>query len=432
MIDEHILQIQESFESDEAIKRYEFNEYAPQTGTNLNSPGEIRIIIESQDEFFHLSNSYILIEGDLLKEAKDGADFLYKNEDNIALSNNGPLYLFSNIRLEMSGTEIESLNYPGPATTMKGLLKYSNDFSQNQGLNQCWIKDSEDGAASVTTNPGFKTRQSYIIKSPAPKGSFGFAIPLSHIFGYAEDYKKVTYGFRHILTLVRQKNDDAIFRDATAKIGKVQLTKVSWYTPRVLPNDKMKLSLMKMIEDRKTLSVGFRQHQCDTITVDKSTSFSWKLSCRTSPECPRWVIIGFQSDRAGDQLKNAALFDNCNAENVWIELNGISYPSLPLNIDYTKRRIAGAYKTITDFITNYYGIPENQSSISVTEYSTLFSLHIIDLTKQPERIKLGVMDLTVRATFRAAIDKTTQAFALVLSDRILKFESDGNKMHVIY
>ena len=128
----------------------------------------------------------------------------------------------------------------------------------------------------------------------------------------------VMYGFRHVFTLVRQGNDDAIFRHEGAAEGTIKLNKIALHMPRVIPNDKAKIQLFHTIESRKPLSVGFRQHQCDTITVNKSTSFSWKLSCKTSPECPRWVIVGFQTDKANQQLKNAAIFDHCDATNVFL------------------------------------------------------------------------------------------------------------------
>ena len=69
-----------------------------------------------------------------------------------------------------------------------------------------------DATAHLTDNPGFGARHGYLIKSPDPKGTFSFRIPFKHIFGFAEDYDKIVYGFRHVLTLVRKSDDDAIFR----------------------------------------------------------------------------------------------------------------------------------------------------------------------------------------------------------------------------
>ena len=67
MIGESILELHEMNVTDESIKSYEYNEYQLITGTQLNSAGQITITIENQDQFLHLHNSYLLIEGEVLK-----------------------------------------------------------------------------------------------------------------------------------------------------------------------------------------------------------------------------------------------------------------------------------------------------------------------------------------------------------------------------
>ena len=114
------------------------------------------------------------------------------------------MYLFSNITYRLSNQEIESVHHPGQATTMLALLKYSDDFSKAQGLNQLWQKDTTTTAV-IAGNEGFKIRQSYLIKQPTVKGTFSFRIPLKHIFGFCEDYEKIVYGLKHTLTLVRKR-----------------------------------------------------------------------------------------------------------------------------------------------------------------------------------------------------------------------------------
>ena len=151
---------------------------------------------------------------------------------------------------------------------------------------------------------------------------------------------------------------------------------------------------------------------------------------RTSPECPRWVIVAFQTNRSDQQDKNSVTFDHCNAQEVWIELNGDAYPSMQYHTDFTKMQMAGIYNAIADFIPNYYGFMNGQPTISQLNFKTLYPLHVINLTKQPEGIKRGVMDMNLRAKFRQNVPANTQAFVLVISDRILTFASDGNKMNV--
>ena len=69
---------------------------------------------------------------------------------------------------------IESLDYPGQAITMLGLLKYLDDFSKAQFLNQLWYKDTATTAAKADNN-GFAARHAYLIQSPTVNGTFFFA-----------------------------------------------------------------------------------------------------------------------------------------------------------------------------------------------------------------------------------------------------------------
>ena len=229
----------------------------------------------------------------------------------------------------------------------------------------------------------------------------------------------------------RKGNDDAIYRENTDALkGKVAFSKISWYMPRVLPNDQEKLSLIKIIEAKSAINVGFRSHQCDTISVPKGTTFSWRLTVKTSPESPRWVIVGFQKGKSDKQDQNASAFDHCEAKNVWIELNGNSYPSLEYNTDFKKQRIGTLYNALSNFLPNYYGITQSQSNISPMDFISLYPLHVINISKQPERLKYGVMDMNLRATFATAPEGAI-AYALIISDRIVTFQSDGRKMNVV-
>ena len=170
---------------DESIEEYEYHEYEPITGTSLNNGADVRICIESQDVFTHPSESYLIFEGRLTKA--DGTD--YVNADEVAPTNNAIMHLFSRIEYHLSNQLIESINYPGQATTMLGLQKYPDDFSKAQGLNQLWHKDTVSTAAKADNN-GVAARQAHLIQSPTAKGTFSFLIPLKHMFGFCEDYDK--------------------------------------------------------------------------------------------------------------------------------------------------------------------------------------------------------------------------------------------------
>ena len=132
---------------DESIEEYEYHEYELITGASSNNGGDIRISIESQDVFTHPNGSYLIFEGRLTK----ANGIPYANADEVALTNNAIMHLFSRIEYHLSNQLIESLNYPGQATIMLGLLKFPDDFSKALGLNHLWYKDTTTTAAKPTT-----------------------------------------------------------------------------------------------------------------------------------------------------------------------------------------------------------------------------------------------------------------------------------------
>ena len=124
---------------DESIEEYEYHEYEPITGSSLTNSGDIRFRIESQDVFTHPSESNLIFEDRLTKA--DGT--LYVIADEVALTNNSIMYPFSRIEYHLSNQLIESLNYPGQATTMLSLLKYPDDFQRLMVSINCGIKTQQ-------------------------------------------------------------------------------------------------------------------------------------------------------------------------------------------------------------------------------------------------------------------------------------------------
>ena len=201
----------------------------------------------------------MIIERRLLKSDNNS----YGNNDLISLTNNAMMHLFKHIRYDLSGQEIETIVHPGQATTMLGLLKYPDDSSKSKRLDQLWYKDTLETV--VEDNTGWNIRRNYIIRNSNPKGSFSFKNPLKHIFGFCEDYDKVVYGLKHNLTLTRNDDNNAIFKndasvgDVDTYInGKIRLDKISWFMPHVTPADKAKMELYKVIDRKEKTPVGYK------------------------------------------------------------------------------------------------------------------------------------------------------------------------------
>ena len=330
----------------------------------------------------------------------------------------------------------------GQATTMLGLLKYPDDFSKSKGLNQLWYKDTNNTATN--DNNGFNIRRNYIIVNADPIGTFSFKIPLKHIFGFCDDYDKVVYGLKHNLTLTRNNDNDAIFKTANVDgagndrvvDGKIILSKISWFMPHVTPADKDKMELYKIIERKEKIPVGYKMIQCDSASIPQnSTSFSWRLSVKSSPEVPRFIIVGFQNtNKIGNQKQNPSLFDNVNVSNIYVMLNSMRYPTTDYNISFDEQRFSRVYGDAADFRSKFFNMDELISSpnINPSDYRTLYPLFLFDVSKQSEKLKYSTTDIQVKMFFSNGLLFYTQVYGVIISDRLINFQSDGNKFSVVY
>ena len=437
-----ILQITEDIPVDDSIYDYEYKEYNPIAGNadNLNR-GSIVIVIEAQDIYTHPAESYLIVEGRLIRETAPNPvpnplDPLTLQDVNIAtLTNNGIMYLFSDVRYHLASHEIEVLQNPGHATTMLGMLKYPDDFNKSQGLNQLWTPDIEAGTAVPDDNKGFKTRHDYI-KSPDLKGTFSFKIPLKHFLGFCEDYKKVLYGMQQKLTLTRTGDNNAILKNAAAPACRVDIKKISWFMPHVIPSDAYRLQLNKIIERKEKIPVGYRMLQCDNIPVPAGAPFTWRLGVKSSPDIPRFIIVGFQTNKNNDQTTNPAIFDHCEVRNIYVTLNAKRYPDTDYENDFTQNNYSRIYGDAATFRKKFYNMDEliSNPGINTIDYKNLFPLFVFDVTKQSEKLKTSVSDIHIKASFNNNAvgannpPANTIAYAVIISDRLFHFVSDGSKI----
>ena len=435
-----ILQITEDIPVDDSIYDYEYKEYNPIAGTDVNR-GSIVITIEAQDIYTHPAESFLIIDGQLQKA--------YTNDEYVTLINNGMMYLFSDVRYHLASHEIEVLQNPGYATTMLGLLKYPDDFTKSQGLNQLWAPDTDNGDGFFENNDiknqGFKLRHEYIIKSSVPKGTFSFKIPLKHFLGFCEDYRKVLYGMQQRLTLTRTGNDDAILRGYQTPVdvnvyydaGKIHIEKIRWFMPHVIPSDAYRLQLDKIIEKKEKIPVGYRMLQCDNTQVPTNQKiFTWRLGVKSSPDIPRFIIVGFQSGKNNNQQANPAIFDHLYLRNIYVTLNAKRYPDTDYENNFAKNQFSRIYGDTALFRKKFFNMDElvSNSGINPTDYKNIFPLYLFDVSKQSEKLKTSVSDIHIKAFFDplpgggANPPANTMAYAVIISDRLFHFVSDGSKI----
>jgi hypothetical protein len=115
------------------------------------------------------------------------------------------------------------------------------------------------------------------------------------------------------------------------------------------------------------------------------------------------------------------------------KLNTYSYPEDDYNLSFPNSQVARAYRGVATLSTKLYGLNEliTNSNISPIEYRILYPLFVFDVFKHKEKLKLSSVDIKIEATFDDNVPAGIKAYALIISDKICKFKSDGTKLSVI-
>ena len=65
------------------------------------------------------------------------------------------------------------------------------------------------------------------------------------------------------------------------------------------------------------------------------------------------------------------------------------------------------------------------------EYKALYPLFLFDVSKQSKKLKYSTTDIQIKMFFNDNVPADTRAYAVTISDRLINFQSDGNKMSVV-
>ena len=123
-----------------------------------------------------------------------------------------------------------------------------------------------------------------------------------------------------------------------------------------------------------------------------------------------------------------------NLINAYAMLNLDRYHAVDYNLSFANQRFSRVYGDSSLLGVKFFGMDEliTQFNITTSVYSSLYPLFTFDVSKHKENLKFSVVDIQIKAFFIENVPANTKAVALVISDKMLQLQSDGNKMSVIY
>jgi len=446
------INITEPIYNDDSIESSFFNEYRLQSLAGINTEGtELNFDIQACDRYLIPSESIIYITGRLLNNVNGYPPFAADNE--IALVNNAMMYLFRTAEFQIGDKTIEHIDYPGQVTSILGYLNYPDDF--NSSLSMCWLKDSTIHADSrkynqspaVAANAGIAAGNFTPIENPnynkgfagrklfiSPNGYFSFGIPFSHIFGFA-DYNKYIYNTKMTLRLTRAHDNLAVFKSAGVNtIGRIVLNDIKWRVREVKLAQKPRIKFMEFMKNDGKCFISYNRRTCQQCQIPANQrSHTWKLAVQAGIEKPRWIILGFQTDKIANQNQNPAIFDHVGLRRAIVNLNSERYPKSEFITNFERNDYCQLYNCMDNFKKEFHGFSSliGGTQISFSDFKTLFPITVIDVRHQTETIKSGVIDVMLDLEFDQDIPANTHMFAIIISDSLYEYNSKFGSLTLV-
>jgi len=408
-MDNMYLDVAGGYEDDCKITQMQYHSFLPYSSTAVSYNDEIRISIQNMDAYTLPCESYLYIEGKL-NIPSDIEDV----EKEFNFTNNGLAFLFSEIRYEINGVEIQKLKSPGISSSLKGFCSHTPS-ELNHLQNAAWDVDMD-----ASENRNFMLNK-----------KFAGCIPLKHLFGFCEDYKKILLNCNQQIILNRSSTDfDALYVSETInnenneKLKRVviELSKIIWKMPIIRVSDKEKIKLLKVLDSRKPLTCAFRNWDlCEYPVLPQNTSHSWTVKSSSLLEKPRFALIGFQTNRKNNLFNPSGRFDHCYLKNLKVHLNSEVYPYEDFRADFTNNVTTILYEAYAEFQKSYYEREYSEPLLSKNIYQQFVPIIVVDLSRQNDNVKSSTVDLRIEFETDKAIPAKTAAYCLILHDQIITY-----------
>lgn len=395
-----ILDIKNGPVFDETLWEKEYHTHNPYATSKLGNNDEIRIPIQQQDVYTLPSESYIYIEGRVVKKDGTGAS-------DVPFINNPMAFLFEEIRYEISGVTVDSTKKVGVTSTLKGLVSLTPNVT-NALKTSGWV---------------LPDKSSFL---PNTSGYFDFCIPLSLLLGFAEDYRRIIMNVKQELVLLRSSSDEDLIEAATGTTvekldWKLELDKIVWRVPHLRLADEKRISLLRVLDSDRDIVLPFRNWEMHEFPILPTTRRqTWAVKTSSHLEKPRYIIFALQNNKRKQITKHAGSFDHCDITNIKLFLNSQFFPYDNLNIQFSRDKFAMLYDMYAKFQSSYYG-RLNAPLLAPENYKSHAPITVIDCSKQNESIKSSTVDIRIEFEAEKNIPANTTAYCLIIHDTIVTY-----------
>ena len=412
-----MFKLNENYEVDRRILKCDYIRYSTAETSTINTPNsQIYINIPREDSVISLLSSYLNLNFEVIKKADDSR---YGNGNDIKLVNLGPIALFSNFKLTTSsGKHLEDFNHAHLVSLMYKLIPSS--------------KGSDD--LSIGFDRSSARRREEITNNKNVKGKFHLRIMLKDVFGFAEHQEKATFGLGYKLTLTRNKDEAVEDKIAGIADARIKIDHIHWYVPHYIPSMSQQAVMSKQILNKTPTELRYVERSVFMKEVNNQNLWNFELGSQENMNVPIWINIGFQQhDRQDSQNLNIDTFCRLPVVSAQCVIGTEKYPDAGILLNYDDddysqgyHQIKEAFRALTkDNILQPYISEEDFRTSNVRAADVGYNLYVFDIRYQKNYT--ASQPIKVEFKFDGVVPNNVNGYALVLTNKLVSFSSDGQR-----
>ena len=428
-----------TFRTSDKLQRYEMVRFSPdniieQPGNNSSQKKtDFKFTITDRSTLFDYFNGYFEVTKELQKKA-DGSGFAAADRITVI---NGSHSLIKHMVIESAGKIVYDSNNIHKIVNVKNLLEYSDDFSRSVAKNSFWYLDTENSTAN--TNLGFEERR-ILTQAKQNNGGGGSKsineiIPLNRYSFFEKLEDKMLPPMQLTFKLDLNNDDELIHKAAAADNGRVVVTRIYLWLPRLIPKDSVYSEFVKdfLKPTKWTYMKDMYMESANTRAVQNMFQISPAI------DNVKHVFIYLQrtngpnneeSERTPyifDTFKLNSADDNSSLASCRLEYgNSTFYPELEYDAD-SKVRI------FNDLMS--YAFRKNDlntgTQLNIHNFTSIYGLVYFDLTYQKEAITRDPKQLILNYRLNTAPTANVRAHAIVFYESEVIVNKVGNELMVV-
>lgn len=190
--------------------------------------------------------------------------------------------------------------------------------------------------------------------------------------------------------------------------------------------------MLKMISNKDTLLLPFRSWDLyEMPQLPQTTRHTWSVKTTSQVNKPRFVVVGFQTNRNNNFRVNSTLFDHCNITNVKLYLNNDRYPYDDLNLDSGLVHYQEVFHMLQSVQQKYYDDVSFYNPVGVDMINFLSNrpVFVFDCSRTDESVKMGMVDVRIDIEARQNIPNNTAAYCLIIHDNLVQYSPFSSVVH---